>query len=105
MYLQSASATLTPQGRAIKEASEKFGDGGTLPFTPCKKGFIPIVDGVQMYACPLHHKARHKRVEKSGGKFRKGEFDLNIFWFRKDEDQKNLSETDKSDNDVACKKL
>ena len=80
MYLESSCATLTLQGRAIKEAAEKFGDGETLCFTPCKKGYIPKIDGMQMYACPLHHKERFKRVKREGGSFRSGEMDLNVFW-------------------------
>jgi len=42
-YIELSSATLTIQGRAIKEASMKFGDGNTLPFTPCKKGYKPYL--------------------------------------------------------------
>ena len=60
----------------------RFGDGATLPFTPCKKGYKPIIDGKRFYACPLHDKARRKRVQKENGVFRKGEVDLNIFWQR-----------------------
>lgn len=80
MYLESSCATLTLQGRAIKEAAEKFGDGKTLCFTPCKKGYIPKIDGVRMCACPLHHKKRFRRIKKEGGNFRSGEMDLNAFW-------------------------
>ena len=84
MYV--ASAAETPQGRAIKEASIRFGDGRTLPFTPCKKGYIPIVDdGSKRYACPLHNEEREKRVKREGECFRTGEFDLNRFW-EKDKD-------------------
>lgn len=80
MYVESASATLTPQGQAIREAAVKFGDGETLCFMPCKKGYIPIVNGERMYACPLHHKERMKRLTKEGGNFRRGEVDLTTFW-------------------------
>jgi hypothetical protein len=80
MYVESSCATLTPQGQAIKEAAVKFGDGETLCFTPCKKGYIPIINGKRMYACPLHHKERRKRVTREGGKFRGSEMDLNTFW-------------------------
>ena len=71
---------MTPQGQAIREAAVKFGDGETLCFTPCKKGYIPIINGVKMYACPLHNKQRQARVSTQGGSFRSGEVDLNIFW-------------------------
>ena len=81
MYVQSASATLTPQGRAIRNASVRFGDGETLPFRTCKKGYIPFVDGRRMYACYLHDKQRQERVKKEGGRFRRGEVDLrSAFW-------------------------
>lgn len=80
MYLASSCTTLTLQGRVIKEAAVKFGDGETLCFTPCKKGFIPEINDVRMYACPLHHKERAKRINKDGGKFRAGEMNFNVFW-------------------------
>lgn len=77
MYV--ASAAETPQAKAIRTAAMKFGNGETLPFTPCKKGYIPLVDGTRrVYACPLHNKEREKRVKRIG--FRKGEFDLAVFW-------------------------
>lgn len=69
---------MTHQGQAIRETAFKFGDGETLCFTTCKKGYIPIINGVKMYACPLHNKQRQVRVSKEG--FRSGEVDLNIFW-------------------------
>lgn len=71
---------MTPQGRAIKQAAVDFGNGRTLPFTPCKKGFIPVVGNERKVACPLHNIAREKRLAKEQGKFRKGEIDLNFFW-------------------------
>jgi len=81
MYVQSASATLTPQGRAIRNASIRFGDGETLPFRTCKKGYIPVVNGRHMYVCYLHHKQREERVKKEGDSFRRGELDLcATFW-------------------------
>lgn len=65
----------------MQDAAIRFGDGKTLPFTPCKKGYRPFAgSNVIMYACPLHDKERRRRVKKEGGKFRKGEFDLNHFW-------------------------
>ena len=81
-YLQSSSANLTPQGRAIQQASRRFGNGRTLPFTPCKKGFIPHVNGERRYACPLHHQARRRRVVSNEGGFRPGELDLHVLWQR-----------------------
>ena len=58
---------------------QNFGDGKTLPFTPCKKGYQPQQQGAtRMYACPKHHVQRKKRVEKEG--WREGEVDLSIFW-------------------------
>jgi len=71
---------MTPQGRAIKQAAVDFGNGQTLPFTPCKKGYIPLVDGMRKVACPLHNVAREKRLEKENGRFRMGEIDLHCFW-------------------------
>jgi len=83
-YSQSCSASLTQQGRAIRNASVRFGDGQTLPFTPCKKGYVPVVDRngrkVKMYACLHHDGARRERVEREGGSFRRGEVDLTRFW-------------------------
>ena len=81
-YIPSCSAALTPQGGAIQEAAVRFGDGATLPFTPCKKGYIPVlVNGRHMYACQLHNTSRQRRVTKEGT-FRSGETDLNEFWSR-----------------------
>lgn len=80
MYCQSASADLTPQGRAIRDASIRFGDGETLPYRTCKKGYLPSVDGKRMYACYLHNRMRMERVQKEEG-FRRGEVDLKkTFW-------------------------
>jgi len=71
---------MTPQGRAIKQAAVDFGNGQTLPFTPCKKGYIPMVDGKRKVGCPLHNLAREKRLKKEQGRCRKGEMNPNIFW-------------------------
>lgn len=77
----SAAADLTPQGRAILEASSKFGDGKTLPFTPCKKYYNPFSEnGTRMYACRLHSDLRMKRLKKEGGIWRDGEKRLDEFW-------------------------
>lgn len=64
----------------MQDAALRFGDGATLPFTPCKKGYQPFAGSKPMYACPLHDKERRKRVQKDSGVFRKGEVDLNMFW-------------------------
>lgn len=71
---------MTPQGRAIKQAAVDFGNGQTLPFTPCKKGYIPMVDDQRKVGCPLHNVAREKRLKKEQGKCRKGEMDPIFFW-------------------------
>uniref|UniRef100_A0A7S0L0M0 Uncharacterized protein n=1 Tax=Asterionellopsis glacialis TaxID=33640 RepID=A0A7S0L0M0_9STRA len=71
---------MTPQGKALKEAAIKFGDGLTLPFTPCKKGFIPLVKGKKMYACPLHNKDRIARLKRENWKYRDAEVNLGVFW-------------------------
>jgi len=72
-YIQSCSSTMTLQGRAIRQASVRFGDGTTLPFTPCKTGYQPYGNGVPMLACPRHDAMRKERVRKEGGRFRNGE--------------------------------
>lgn len=83
---QSAAADMTDQGRAILKAAQKFGDGKTLPFPPCKKYYNPYTeineDGVKtrLYACRLHNKQRMKRLKKEGGRWRKGEKHLDFFW-------------------------
>ena len=97
---------MTPQGRAIAEASCRFGDGRTLPFTPCKKGYLPFVSTTktnggptaiaiaaaaaasdtnqQRVACPLHEEARRKRLAKESNRCRPGEADPSIlFWNNK----------------------
>eukprot|EP00934_Nitzschia_sp_Nitz4_P002023 Nitzschia sp. Nitz4//scaffold38_size140716//61444//61992//NITZ4_003142-RA/size140716-snap-gene-0.162-mRNA-1//-1//CDS//3329550063//2023//frame0 len=79
-YIDSSTATITPQGRAIKQAAIDFGNGQTLPFTPCKKGYIPVVNNARRVACPLHNEAREKRLAREKWVFRKGEVNLNRFW-------------------------
>lgn len=75
---------MTAQGKAIVKAAEKFGDGKTLPFPPCKRYYNPYleIDGVKtrMYACRLHHGLRKKRVIKEKGVWRNGEKRLDEFW-------------------------
>eukprot|EP00980_Cylindrotheca_fusiformis_P011971 scaffold2830_cov131-Cylindrotheca_fusiformis.AAC.92 len=88
---------MTLQGKAIKQAAIDFGDGKTLPFTPCKKGFIPLLGEERRYACPLHNKAREKRLNKEKGKFRPGEVDLNIFWSRSQDEPKLTTEKHSQD--------
>ena len=96
LYMDSSAATLTPQGKAIKQASLDFGDGKTLPFPPCKRGYIPIVrDGDDddkpvkfLVACSFHEKARRKRLAREKGKLRGGEADpQQLFWSKM---EKNL---------------
>ena len=103
-YIDSASSTITNQGRAIKRVSTRFGDGKTLPFTPCKRGYMPIKkvdnndnndqqqqkqkqqqqqqnDTVFMVACSFHEKLRRKRLLKDNGMIRGGEAHVNeLFW-------------------------
>ena len=80
---------MTPQGRAMQAAALRFGNGATLPFTHCKKGYKPFAGDEKMYACPLHHKERKRRVEKEG--FRKGEVDLNVFWQRRSQSTEGMN--------------
>lgn len=105
MYQDSSCAHQTPQGIAIKAAAVGFGDGETLPFTPCKRGYIPIVGGKRMYGCHLHHKQRKKRVLKEGGRYRAGEKKLDDFWVVEtkgtsgEESREVAKEEEKSDGD------
>lgn len=76
---------MTPQGKAIAGASAAFGDGTTLPFCPCKRGYVPLVavgNGKRrMVACSFHEKARRKRLAREGDKLRGGEADPEaLFW-------------------------
>jgi len=89
LYQDSSTATTTPQGIAIKQAALKFGDGKTLPFAPCKRGYLPTrsveIKGQQeqrqMVACLYHEKFRRKRLARDKGQCRKGEADPNqLFW-------------------------
>lgn len=80
-YIISAAADLTPQGRAILEASKKFGDGKTLCFPPCKRYYNPhSPEGLRLYACNAHSSLRMKRLKKEGWKWRAGEKQLDQFW-------------------------
>mmetsp|Transcript_24359 Transcript_24359/g.36305 ORF Transcript_24359/g.36305 Transcript_24359/m.36305 type:complete len:195 (-) Transcript_24359:295-879(-) len=100
LYAPSSCATLTPQGRAIQDASNRFGNGQTLPFTPCKRGYIPEVRGERMYACHLHNKFRRNRVMKDRWCFRAGEKNLMDFW--NNVEGTIVKEEEKEDNG-ACK--
>jgi len=101
-YILSAAADMTDQGRAILEAAQKFGDGKTLPFAPCKKYYNPYSeingDGskTRMYACRLHNEQRKKRLKKEGGQWRKGEKHLDFFWTDDDEEDDSSKKKKKS---------
>ena len=102
-YVDSSAGT-TPQGRAIKQAAIDFGNGYTLPFTPCKKGYSPIrkTDGRALAACPLHNRAREMRLQKEEGVFRAGEVNLEqVFWSKVVETTTTAGDGDKK---VAAKK-
>lgn len=85
--MDSSTAKMTLQGVAIRQTSIDFGNGQTLPFTPCKRGYIPLVNGERMYAGSFHHMARVKRLAKEKGVFRDGEVDLNLFWNPKEKEE------------------
>lgn len=103
-YIMSAAADLTPQGRAILEAASKFGDGKTLPFTPCKKYYNPFSeDGARMYACRLHSELRIKRLKKEGGIWRGGEKHLDEFWKDRKESENEVQEQAEGSNKNAPK--
>jgi hypothetical protein len=89
-YVASAAQTL--QGQAIRQAAIDFGDGRTLPFTPCKKGYQPVVKGQRMVACSLHNAHRQKRLNKEKGQRRDAEADpQELFWskFNVGEEERN----------------
>ena len=104
-YLQSSAAHLTPQGRAIAAASRRFGNGETLPFTPCKRGYIPLVTAAAsddsstqpraMFACHLHDRFRRKRYLREKSTFRPGEVDLSHFWEREGCETTEISSSQK----------
>jgi hypothetical protein len=85
-YSKLCSSTMTLQGRAIHETTLKFGDGKTLPYSPCKKGYAPFhtKTGERLTACRYHNEARRKRLIQNKNApimaFRPGEVDLNVFW-------------------------
>lgn len=80
-YIESATSKLTAQGIAIKKAAIDFGDGNTLPFCPCKRGYQPInTDGKKVYACHLHNNARIKRLKKENWLHREGEMNPSLFF-------------------------
>ena len=78
----SAAADITPQGKAILEATRKFGgkDSNSLPFPPCKKYYNPYCKEERLYACRLHNDMRMKRLKKENWKWRPGEKHLSDFW-------------------------
>ena len=91
--MDSSASKVTLQGRAIKQAAVDFGDGKTLPFCPCKRGYVPILKipsetggepaaaTKYMVACSFHEKARRKRLAREKGKLRRGEADPKaLFW-------------------------
>ena len=123
-YLISSAATMTKQGKAIFETARRFaakpGDN-TLPFTPCKRGYIPILttdksvdelDGEKskskgcrrqrMVACSLHNELRLERLKKEGGKFRVGEVDLDKTFWSKLEAKIDSETTDQSQGNTWC---
>lgn len=54
-----------------------------------------------MFACPLHDKARRRRVAKEKGIFREGEVDLNIFWQKIKSNELDQTSTKKRKADTA----
>ena len=86
MYVESATVSdtmKTPQGIAIQNATVLFGNGDkTLPFTPCKRGYVPICNKskVHMYACSYHNKKRIDRLKSENWNYRPGEVVLDQFW-------------------------
>lgn len=94
--MDSSAACMTLQGKAIKQAAVDFGNAKTLPFTPCKMGFVPVIGEERRYACPLHNKAREKRLAEEEGKFRLGEVDLNVFWSKAKAEAEDNSECEVS---------
>ena len=95
---------MTPQGKAIKQAAIDFGNDQTLPFTPCKKGYIPIVDGIRKVACPLHNKAREKRLLKEKGQIRPGEVSVSkLFWSNDKDNQSPLGKRNEESSSTVTK--
>eukprot|EP00531_Pseudo-nitzschia_arenysensis_P003130 CAMPEP_0116133514 /NCGR_PEP_ID=MMETSP0329-20121206/10147_1 /TAXON_ID=697910 /ORGANISM="Pseudo-nitzschia arenysensis, Strain B593" /LENGTH=116 /DNA_ID=CAMNT_0003628151 /DNA_START=231 /DNA_END=581 /DNA_ORIENTATION=+ len=100
---------MTPQGKAIKEAAVKFGDGKTLPFAPCKRGYIPVILGNNknnkheteyFVACSFHEKARRKRLAREKGKLRGGEADpKTLFWDKVEKDLDTFKDDDSEPNE------
>mmetsp|Transcript_4530 Transcript_4530/g.10338 ORF Transcript_4530/g.10338 Transcript_4530/m.10338 type:complete len:137 (-) Transcript_4530:1891-2301(-) len=97
---------MTLQGRAIRRASIDFGDGKTLPFCPCKRGYMPTKintntkTNVKMVACSFHEQARRKRLARERGKLRGGEADPNeLFWSKEEAENDNTVYVNGNDND------
>ena len=62
MYIQSAAASLTLQGAALREATMIFGEEGEgIAHGTCKYKYQPVKDGVKHVACWQHESARRKR--------------------------------------------
>ena len=108
-YMQSAGNT-TLQGQAIESAGKRFvcskGEM-TLPFTPCKKGFLPYCSstGQRMYACPLRNEARKQRFESENWNFRVGEVNLNLLWHenkQKSDDAEAVKDTFGTGKPAMC---
>ncbi|GMH66342.1 hypothetical protein TrST_g8846 [Triparma strigata] len=97
MYVQSASANLTPQGKAIRESSVIFsgkGGDGSIGFPTCKYKYQPVKDGIHFVACWQHEKFRRERVEREKG-FRDYEVNVaEVFW-NKEEDEDNKKDNKK----------
>lgn len=69
---------MTKQGRAILQASIDFGNRETLPFMPCKKGYVPYntKTGNFQVACPLHNDLRKARLDRENNECRPGEVNV-----------------------------
>jgi len=114
---------MTPQGRAMKEVCIQFGDGKTLPFTPCKRGYLPMKgekeikevenasgkqqqqkrqkqnnEIIHMVACSFHEKLRRKRLQKENNILRWGEVNVNeLFWSNSSSSSSSSSQQQKDD--------
>lgn len=99
---------MTPQGRAIHETTTKFGNGKTLPFTPCKKGYQPYhkISGERLYACMHHNKARRRRLLRNNALVhRNGEVDFNRFEMKDVYTESQNRKADSEMNDMPDGKI